>query len=138
MKKSELQEHSEEYHRRMENASAAESAGNFRGAIDWAVSAWPFIDGMMQFERRYNEKDFYGIDAIDLVVRYAPLILSSATLDKLDALLRERKGIEKQTEEDLSAKVAHAREQIGEKHRLWCWLEEHPGYAMWQRAGRMP
>lgn len=127
MKKSELQEHSEEYHRRMQIASTAEANGYYREAIDWAISAWPFIDGMMQFERRYNEKDFYGIDAIDLVLRYAPLILSLEKLDRLDELLRERKRIEKHTEEDVTAKVVAARQQVSQNHRLWCYLEANPG-----------
>ncbi len=127
MKKSEMEMHAAEYHRLMDIAATAERNGYFREAIHYAIQAWPYIDGMMQYERRYNEAEFYGIGAIDLVVTYAPLILGLKELEQLSELLAERKRIEKNTEENVTQKVQDARQRVYDNHKLWSYLETNPG-----------
>lgn len=117
----------DEYYARMERAHAAERDGLYRIAVEWALSAWGFIDGMMQFERRYEKKEFASVVAIDIVLRYAPLLLDSKSLDTLESLLRESKRIERITSDDMGEKLATAREQMWLNHRLWSHLEATPG-----------
>src|SRR5438445_210985 len=109
MKKSEMEAHRDEYQARMAAARAAERDGLYREAMAEALSAWDFIDGMMQYEKRYEERSFDSVAAIDLVLRYAPLLLDRKSLDTLERLLKEYRRIERDTDADMGAKLASAR-----------------------------
>ncbi|HEV8605608.1 MAG TPA: hypothetical protein VGQ99_09595 [Tepidisphaeraceae bacterium] len=126
MKKSEMEAHCENYHALMARAQAAERSGLFRVTVDVAISAFGHIDGMMQFERKYEEKEFVSVTAVEVVLRYAPLLFCSEYLDKLESLLGEYRRIERDTSADLAAKVAEARARMWNNHRLWGHLELHP------------
>ena len=76
--------------------------------------------------RRYKEEEFETINAIDLALKYAPLLLDFESLDELEQLLKDRKRIEKNTSHDLNDKLATARTQMWEAHRLWDHLERNP------------
>lgn len=125
-KKSEMEADVAEYRSRMAKARAAEGKGMYRLALDSAVSAWDYIDGMMQYERKYEQRDFDSVDAIDFILRYAPLLLDFRALDKLDELLKAYKRIERDTEADMGQKLADARARMWANHRLWEYLETHP------------
>jgi hypothetical protein len=127
MKKVEMEAHSADYHRRMRAARDAESAGMYREAVEAAVSAWPHIDGMMQFEQKYQDAEFSSIPAIDLALKYAPLLLDLKRLDEIGQLLAEYRRIQKNATADLGAKIGAARAQIWQNHRLWSHLEQNPG-----------
>ena len=126
MKKSELESHRAEYDARMNSAQAAAASGLFRPALDAAMSAWDYIDGMMQYGRKYESKELASISAIDFVLQYAPLLLDSRCLDKLEHLLAEKKCIQRGTTEDQAACLAKSREQIHDNYRLWSHLEANP------------
>ena len=123
MKKAELEAHRGEYTSLMERARAAEDCGRYRDAIAAAVSSWEFIDGMMQYERRYQGTEFETVPTIDLVLRYAPLLFDAASLAKLDLLLKENKRIDKLASRDLTQAVVDARNQMWLNRRLFSLLE---------------
>jgi hypothetical protein len=126
MKKADMEHHRAEYHARMDNAKFAERRGLFRETVQLALSAWPFIDGMMQYERRYESTDFKSIPAIDLILEYAPLLFDFQCLDDLENLLKDTKRIDRNTSDSLAARLADARSNIWQNHKLWSHLESNP------------
>src|SRR5947209_7153912 len=89
MKKTEMEAHQSRYYALMQQAQAAERRGLFRMSVEFAVSAFEHIDGMMQYERKYEEKEFASVSAIEMVLRYCPLLFYSEHLEKLESILGE-------------------------------------------------
>jgi len=110
----------------MHQARSAERDGLYRSAVQLAMSSWDHVDGMMQHMRRTEDAEFTSIEAIDMVLRYAPLLLDFRSLDALEALLKKCRRIEKHTTENLADKLAAARALMWNAHRLWDYLELHP------------
>lgn len=121
-----MQEHRDAYKDRMTRAFAAERDGAFHEAIELALSSWDHIDGMMQYERKYEDREFDSVQAIDLILEYAPFLLDFHTLDKLAILLKDYRRIERHTSDSYAEKLAEARLIMWEAHRLWDYLEFHP------------
>jgi hypothetical protein len=127
LKKAEMEAHRREYQSRMAEAFSAERKGLYRAAVAAALSAWDFIDGMMQYERKYEERQFASVSAIDMILKYAPLLLDFRCLDRLEGLLEDFKRIERDTSDDLGERLKTARAQMWDNRRLWEHLELHPG-----------
>lgn len=126
MKKAEKEAHQAAYHSLMDKARSAEREGLYRTAVELALESWDHIDGMMQYEHKYEEREFDGISAINTVLKYAPLLLDYRSLDKLEALLKNCRRIEKNTSESLGDRHAKAKEMMWDAHRMWGHLEQHP------------
>ena len=127
MKKAELEEHRDNYDDLLSEALAARKDGEYRLAVQRSLKAWEFVDGMMQYERRYNSREFGSVTAIDLILKYAPLLLDCESLDKLADLLHSCRRIEKNTSESLAEKLDHARARLWDAHCLYDHLERNPG-----------
>ncbi len=125
MKKSEMEEHWRAYGMLIGGARTAQRNGVYRKATELALSAWKHIDGMMQYERRYGDKEFKSVEAIDMVLEYAPLLFDFETLNGLEALLRNTRGIERYTSDNLSQNLAATRGRMWDCHRMWDYLERH-------------
>lgn len=123
MKKTELEAHRAEYEARMSSARAAERKGLYRVALEQAASTWDYIDGMMQYERRYQDAEFDSVPAIEMVLKYAPLLFQFESLNRLATLLENSKRIEKHTSADLGEQLRAARQRMWDNHRLWSYLE---------------
>ena len=126
MKKADMLRHREEYQSLMAEARSAEQEGVYRKAVELALSSWDHIDGMMQYERRYANREFANIEGIDVILRYAPLLFDFSSLDALETILKNSRRIEKNTSENLGGKLAKARARMWDAHRLWDHLERHP------------
>lgn len=124
MTKAELDGHRVQYHVEMTQARAAEQSGMYREAVAIAVSCLQYVDGMMQYERKYEDAQFSSIDAIDLVLQYAPILFDMESLDKLESLLKTQRRIAKNISGDLFEKVANARANTWVAHRTWNRFEE--------------
>ncbi len=122
-KKAEMEAHRREYYSLMDRARKALAEGSLREAVALAVASWEHVDGMMQYERRYEDKSFDSIEALDLVLKHAPLLFDSRSLEKLETLLKEKRRIARNTSQDLSQNLADARILMWEAHRLWDHLE---------------
>ena len=127
MKKAEMENHKRQYQMLMAEAQEAERTGSFREAVANALASWQYVDGMMQYERRYESKDFESILAIDLTLKYAPLLFDRSSLDQLEGLLKSFRRIEKNTSDSLRDRLAAARQLMWDGHRLWNHLERNPG-----------
>ena len=127
MTKAEMEEHRNIYQAFLAHARTASQAGLYREAVNLAVFAWEHIDGMMQYERKYEKREFASIEAIDIVLKYAPLLFDLPRLDALESLLQERRRIDRDTSEDLGEKLTEARELMWDAHRLWNHIEQSPG-----------
>ena len=127
MKKEEILVHQQQYQLLMDEARAAEREGLYRVAVEKALASWEHIDGMMQYERKYESKEFSSVRAIDLTLKYAPLLLDFASLDKLEGLLKDFRRIERNTSDSLADKLTSARKFMWNAHRLWDQLERNPG-----------
>jgi len=128
MKKADLAAHTSRYDALVGKARTAEQRGLYREAVRHCLDAWEHIDGMMQYGRRYDSREFSSIAAIDMILRYASFLLDYESLDELEALLKECRRIERNTSQSMSDKLAAARERMWENHRLWDHLERNPGF----------
>lgn len=126
MKKADMEGHRAEYQSLMVKAWSAEREGLYRTAVELALSSLNHIDGMMQYERRYESKEFDSIQGIDMILKYAPLLLDFNSLDTLETLLKNYRRIDKNTSESLADKLAKARVLMWDTHRLWDHLERNP------------
>lgn len=125
MKKVEMERHYNEYNAVMSEAQSAEKNGLPREAVRLALSNMDNIDGMMQYSRKYLEKEFDSIEAIELVLKYAPFLLDATSLGKFETLLKSNRRIEKHTTKNLADRIAVARSHLWDAHRLWDHLENH-------------
>jgi len=131
MKKTEMENHKASYHALMGKAKSAERNGHYRTAIKAAVAAWEHVDGMMQYEQKYGfyadqNKAFESISAIEIVLKYAPLLFDLQNLEALGNLLNNFRRIERDTSQDLHDKLDAARARMWNGHRLWNHLEQNP------------
>ncbi|MBI5367313.1 MAG: hypothetical protein HZA54_09770 [Planctomycetes bacterium] len=125
--KAECEAQQVQYYALLREALAAEDAGRFREAVEFAVASWCFVDGMMQFERKFESREFRSVETIDLVLKNAPLLFHSSSLAELAILLRTQKRIDKNASDDLAARLGAARLRMWDGHRLWSHLEQQPG-----------
>ena len=117
LKKSEMEAHRAAYYALI-SARAALQQGLYHKAIDEASASWEYIDGMMQYERRYESKEFESVEGIDIVLEFAPLVFGFQSLEKLDELLRSQRRIDKHSSDDLAARLDSARQSLRDVHRL--------------------
>lgn len=122
-----MENHREKYRNLMRDARAAQQHGLYRDAIKQALDSWEHIDGMMQYERRYEDREFDSVEGIDMVLKYAPLLLDFHSLERLEGLLTGQRRIDRNTSDSLAEHLAKARALMWDVHRLWDHLEHHPG-----------
>lgn len=125
-KKEELLEHQERYHAILSQAKTAIEQRCFRRAVELAVSAWAHVDGMMQYERKYEQREFESVECVDIVLRYSPVLLDLEHLDQLECLLKKQRRVEKNTTDNLKERVDQARTRLHNAYRLLGHLEIHP------------
>ena len=77
----------------------------------------------MQYGRKYEQIEFQGIETIDIILTRAPLLLDSASLEQLEALLIEQKRIDKNASDDVAAELSRAVALLWDCRRLWNHLE---------------
>ena len=126
MKKAEMEAHRLEYQAVMRQAREAHENGLYRKAIELSLASWDHVDGMMQYERKYIDTEFATVQGMDMVLRYAPLLLDFQSLDKLEELLKACRRIEKNTSQSFTDKLHKARERMWNARRLWDHLAKNP------------
>ena len=124
MKKVEMESAHKEYNTLMAKARSDLAQGAYRKAIELALSSWDHIDGMMQYARRYEKKDFDNIEAIELILKYGPILLDFPNLDALGELLNNKRRIDKNTSDNLTDKLDKAKKQMWDIHHMWGHLEQ--------------
>lgn len=124
MKKAEMELHATEYRTRVATARTAAEQGFYRTALDLAFSSCDHIDGMMQYARKHQDRELVTIEAIELILKYAPLLLDAQSIERLADLLKSQRRIEKYTSKNLADKLAQAKRSMWDAHRLWDHLEQ--------------
>lgn len=127
MNKAEMEAHATEYQSLVFQARAAEKRGRFADVIRFALASCEHIDGMMQYDRKYQGKTFASVLGIDLVLRYAPLLFDHRSLDEIGTFLKDARRIERDTSADMGENLARARRTMWNAHMLWNYLEANPG-----------
>jgi hypothetical protein len=126
MNKAEMEVHSQAYKDLMNQARSAEREGLYRKAVEVTLRALEHVDGMMQYERKYGEREFKSVSAVDALLSYGSLLLDSDCLAKVESLLKSSRRVERDTSDDLGGKLSEARNRMRDNHRLWNYLEQHP------------
>jgi hypothetical protein len=123
--KAQLQLEATQYRAAVAAMRAAHGEGQTLRAIEIAMGACDQIDGMLQFEKRYEERsDRKSVETIDYVLRYAALTFDRPSLDRLAEVLKSQKRIEKNTTDDLSQRLQDSYTLMWDAHRLWSVLEQ--------------
>jgi predicted Zn-ribbon and HTH transcriptional regulator len=135
--KAELKAAQDAYDQLLQRAQRDESLGRYATAVTHAVEAWEYVDGMMKYERRFEDAEFKSLPCIDLVLRYAPLLFDVSSLDRLGELLKKHRSVEKHTTDDLEARLTKAREFLCRAHRLWSLIEQNPGITLDEVTARL-
>lgn len=101
----------------------AEQHSDWKRALESAIQALQYVDSMVRYARRYEKADLQSIEAIDLIVRLAPLLFEHEKLDALEALIEGNRSLERFTSESLADKLKKARHRMRIARRLWNQLE---------------
>lgn len=118
--KAELESDCMQHNAIMHEVRTCHNEGQIVKGVALAVSAWGYINGMIQYERRYQQRtEFKSIDSIDYVLRFAPLLFDYESLNKLEMLLKTCRRIEKSTTDNIASNLANARTLMRDAHRLW-------------------
>jgi hypothetical protein len=123
MTKAEMESHRNEYHALVSKAQSALQNGAHLQAVGIAVSSWVHIDGMMQFERKYEKMDLVHLEGVEIVLALAPYLLDFQSLAQLDGFLKSQRRIEKNTSADLAENVARSHALMQQAYELWNYLE---------------
>lgn len=126
MTKAEMQEHQTEFDALAEKARTALQAKRFDQALQAAVASLKHIDGMMQFEKKYEFRTFASVETIDLILNYAPLVFDTDCLDQLGYLFKSQKRVDRDATDDLGQRLAQARASVWAAYRLWDHIERNP------------
>ncbi len=127
MKKAEMEEHHTKYCAIMAEARALYESRLYAQAVELALASWEYIDGMMQYERRYKGNgELRSISAIEMVLKVSPLLFHRTSLGRVGELLKSQRRIEKNTSADIGDRLEQARALMWDAHRLWEHLERLP------------
>ena len=137
MSKARLEEAQSRYDHFVQLAMNARRSGHFSQAIAHAKAAWPYLPDMMKYEQKYEGRSFASFECIDLVLRYAPLLLDFASLDQLSELLKKEKAVDRVATDDLAERLQMAREQLSECFHLWRCVEREPDWTLQQQLNRL-
>lgn len=127
MTKVELQSHKERYDACIAKARLEYRNGCYMQALQSGTSSWPYIAGMIQYERKYEERKSFTFEGLRIVFKLAPLLLDLESLSQLEVLLKNERRIVKSTPDDLLALLSEARDMLWNAHSLWDYLEGHGG-----------
>ena len=120
-----MENHRAQYNDLMGDVRSSEQKGDYFEAVRLALSSWKHVDGMMQYERRYQDREFSSIEAVDVILKHAPLLFDFQALDEVESLLKTQRRIERNTSDDLADRLARARMLMWDAHRMWDHLERH-------------
>jgi hypothetical protein len=126
MTKAELEATSVSYHELVEGARRLQSTGLVKNAMEMAAKAWECVEGMLQYERRYEKAEVGAVDAFDIVLNAAPLLLDLKALNQLEQFIASRRKLSRDKSLNLPERIVEARGRIEENHRLFGLIQERP------------
>ena len=102
---------------------AAISKHDYPKAVDEALQSFPYLGGMIQYARKYEQVEEHKYPTIDAVLSYAPLLFRWRAIDEVERLLDETKRIEKNSSLDWRMKIDHSRKQLASSLSIWSAIE---------------
>lgn len=112
MSKAQLESGKLDYHAHLEQSREFIQTCDIADAIREALLACRYAEAMMQFEAKYEEREFDSIESFDIVFQYAPVMLDKVAIDELADLLKVRKRIERDTAADMGQRLQGARSSL--------------------------
>lgn len=112
------------YHDLVNKSRSADQSGDWQKAIQLSITAWESIDGMIRYASKYEGTPPSSIEAIDIVLKNAPVVLQSGSMQAVDTLLEQNKRIAR-IAPTLTDKLATARRLMAQAHRAWDCLEQN-------------
>jgi hypothetical protein len=101
--------------------------GDYIQSLRNAVSAWDYIDGMIQYETRFlNSGEFASFATIDYALLNAPVVFDHICLDRLAVLLKTVRRIDRSTPSDIAKALSESLALLKLSHALWNYIESHP------------
>jgi hypothetical protein len=128
----------ERYSQLHEAAAQLAEKRDFLGAVNCASESLHLIPPMMQFERKYNSREFDSVETIDLILTFAPPLFLIDALDKVGEVLGEFRAIERNTDADMASKLSHARSVMQMARGLWTLAERKEAFTSddaWEQFG---
>jgi hypothetical protein len=123
--KAQLQWETGHYRAAVEGMQAAHREGKHSEAVAIAAKASEYVDGMMQYERRFESREEpRHIETIRYIFQYAPLVFDKSSLETISELLNSQKRIAKNTAANLANELETATELMWDAHRVWSVLEK--------------
>lgn len=107
----------------MRQASAALEDRLYEKAVMLAGSCWQHVDAAVQYEHKYLGRESTPMNAFDLVLKYAPLLLLHEVLDKFELIIRSKKQLGGRPTSHLREELSKARQVLQAAHALWERLE---------------
>lgn len=126
MTKADMEQHRDLYQGLLQQSITARRDGRLNEAIRFAVQSLEYVDGMMQCLRKYDKTEFVSVDAIDLIIQLAPVLLDDGCLVSVEQLLRNQKRVKKHTSAHLAGMLEESRLLLKKIHLLLQHLEQKP------------
>ncbi len=117
--KAELEIEYKSFHSLAEQTKASISAHEYSAAIALGLKSFEFIDGMIQYERKYEDKENPSHPTIKAVLTFAPVVFGWKAIDEVEALLNSTRRIEKNSNEDWRQRIADSRQLQKRALHLW-------------------
>jgi hypothetical protein len=110
MAKSEMEMHVAAYRARAADARTAVAADQFQDAISVAVSSLQHVEGVIRYDRKYAQTGPpTPLDAVDVILEYAPLFFRSDCLEAIEALQKRSGRVLRDSLPGLSSRTCAAR-----------------------------
>ncbi|MCA9092853.1 MAG: hypothetical protein KDA68_05170 [Planctomycetaceae bacterium] len=124
MKKADMESHYNEYSRLILEARSEIEKLDYRKAIRTAESSWGFIDGMLQYEKRFLNSEKVSVQGISVVLSYSPFLLDFEPLDRVENFISANPRVRKNSRENLVDELQDSRECLVQAYSLWDRLEK--------------
>lgn len=92
-------------------------------AIDYALQSFPFIDGMIQYERRYKKTEQINQPTLKLILAFSPVIFRWHSIDQVEVLINTTKRIERNSDIEWRSKIDESRKLLISAQNLWNSIE---------------
>lgn len=123
-KKADLEADYQRYASLNQKSREAKRKGDFRAALECAVAALPHVSGMIQFTTRFEgHDDPDSVEAIDTILSLSPTVFRHHDLDEVDTLLKQKRLVERRTNENISQRICDARKDMRLAHKLYTLFE---------------
>lgn len=117
-------QHRDDYEAKVEESRLAYRSRVYVSALERAKESWPFINGMVQYERKQGRESF-SFDGIQIVLKLAPLLFDATSLSELSAFLKSERRTMKFSKDDLNLSLTKAESRLLTCYHLWSFLEQN-------------